>query len=49
MPTGDFEAAQAIMADAGRARQASHETRLQARQPYALRGRLYCGYCDRKM
>ena len=39
----DFEAAQAIMADAGHARQASHETRERVRNPYALRGRLYCG------
>src|SRR6266568_675633 len=46
---GDFEAAQAIMAGAGRARQASHETRERVRNPYALRGRLYCGFCDRRM
>ena len=46
---GDFEAAQAIMADAGRARQASHETRERVRNPYALRGRLYCGFCERRM
>ena len=45
----DFEAAQAIMAGAGRARQASHETRQRVRNPYALRGRLYCGSCGRKM
>jgi site-specific DNA recombinase len=45
----DFEAAQAIMADAGHARQASHETRQRVRNPYALRGRLYCGYCGRRM
>jgi site-specific DNA recombinase len=45
----DFEAAQAIMADAGRARQASHETRERVRNPYALRGRLYCGFCARRM
>jgi len=37
------------MADAGHARQASHETRQRVRHPYVLRGRLYCGYCDRKM
>src|SRR5216683_895822 len=45
----DFEAAQAIMAGAGRARQASHETRERVRNPYALRGRLYCGSCGRRM
>ncbi len=45
----DFEAAQAIMAGAGRARQASHETRERVRNPYALRGRLYCGFCERRM
>ncbi len=45
----DFEAAQAVMAGAGHARQASRETRQQVRHPYILRGRLYCGYCDRKM
>ena len=45
----DFEAAQAIMAGAGRARQASHETRQRVRNPYALRGRLYCGFCERRM
>jgi hypothetical protein len=45
----DFEAAQAVMADAGRARQASHETRERVRNPYALRGRLYCGFCERRM
>ena len=46
---GDFEAAQAIMADAGRARQASHETRQRVCHPYVLRGRLYCGFCYRRM
>jgi hypothetical protein len=45
----DFEAAQAVMTDAGRARQASHETRERVRNPYALRGRLYCGFCERRM
>ncbi len=45
----DFEAAQAIMAGGGRARQASHETRERVRNPYALRGRLYCGFCERRM
>jgi site-specific DNA recombinase len=37
------------MAGAGRTRQASHETRQRVRNPYALRGRLYCGSCGRKM
>jgi site-specific DNA recombinase len=45
----DFGAAQAIMADAGRARQASHETRERVCHPYVLRGRLYCGFCGRRM
>jgi hypothetical protein len=45
----DFEAAQAIMVGAGRARQASHETRERVRHPYALLGRVYCGSCGRKM
>ena len=45
----DFEAAQAIMAGAGRARQASHETGQRVSNPYALRGRLYCGFCERRM
>jgi site-specific DNA recombinase len=45
----DFDAAQAIMADAGRGRQAAHETRQRVRNPYDLRGRLYCGSCGRKM
>jgi site-specific DNA recombinase len=45
----DFEAAQAIMADAGRARQASHETRERVCNPYVLRGHLYCGSCERRM
>src|ERR1019366_6656407 len=45
----DLKAAQAITAGAGRARQASHETRERVRNPYALRGRLYCGFCERRM
>lgn len=35
--------------DTGRARQASRETRERVRNPYALRGRLYCGFCERRM
>src|SRR5712691_239532 len=46
---GEFEAAQAIMADAGRARQTSHETRERVCNTYVLRGRLYCGSCQRRM
>jgi hypothetical protein len=45
----DLEAARVIEADAGRARQASHETRERVTRPYVLRGRLYCGFCDRRM
>jgi site-specific DNA recombinase len=45
----DFEAAQAIMAGAGRARQASRETGERVTRPYVLRGRVYCGYCSRRM
>jgi site-specific DNA recombinase len=45
----DFEAATAIQADAGRSRKGSRETREQIVHPYVLRGRLYCGYCGRKM
>ena len=45
----DFEAAQAIMADAGRARRGSREAHERVAHPYALRGRLYCGYCGRRM
>ena len=37
------------MAGAGRARQASHETAQRVTRPYVLRGRLYCGFCDRRM
>jgi site-specific DNA recombinase len=45
----DFEAARAVMADASRRRKGTRETRAQVRHPYVLRGRLYCGYCGRKM
>jgi site-specific DNA recombinase len=45
----DFQAAQAIMADAGRARRASREVHQRVTHPYVLRGRLYCGYCGRRM
>jgi site-specific DNA recombinase len=44
-----FEAAQAILADSGRARQAIHETHQQVRHAHALRGLLFCGLCRRKM
>ena len=46
---GDFEAAQAIMAGAGRARRTSREAHQRVTHPYVLRGRLYCGYCGRRM
>jgi len=39
----DFRAAQAIMADAGRARRVSREAHQRVAHPYVLRGRLYCG------
>ena len=45
----DFQAAQAIMADAGRARRRSREAHQRVTHPYVLRGRLYCGYCGRRM
>jgi hypothetical protein len=45
----DFQAAQAIMADAGRARRSSREVHQRVMHPYVLRGRLYCGYCGRRM
>ena len=45
----DFEAAQAIMADAGRARRSSREVHQRIAHSYILRGRLYCGYCGRRM
>ena len=45
----DFQAAQAIMADAGRARRGSREAHQRVTHPYVLRGRLYCGYCGRRM
>ncbi|WP_218671136.1 zinc ribbon domain-containing protein [Microbispora sp. GKU 823] len=43
----DFEQAQAILASRGRGPTAHrpHPTR----RPYALRGVLFCGYCDRRM
>ena len=37
------------MADAGRARRSSREAHERITQPYILRGRLYCGYCGRRM
>ncbi len=46
---GDFEAAQAIMAGAGRARRSNREAHQRVTHPYVLRGRLYCGYCGRRM
>jgi site-specific DNA recombinase len=46
---GDFDAAQAIMADAGRARQASRENRQRVCHSHVLRGRVYCGFCHRRM
>jgi site-specific DNA recombinase len=46
---GDFEAAQTIMAGAGRARRTSREAHQRVTHPYVLRGRLYCGYCGRRM
>src|SRR5690349_12145965 len=45
----DFQAAQAIMAAAGRARHSSREAHQRVIRPYVLRGRLYCGYCGRRM
>jgi site-specific DNA recombinase len=49
IPAADFEAAQAIMAGAGRARRSSREAHQRVTRPYVLRGRLYCGYCGRRM
>ena len=49
IPAADFDAAQAIMADAGRARRTSREAHQRVSHPYVLRGRLYCGYCGRRM
>jgi hypothetical protein len=46
---GDFEAALAIEADAGRARQASHETRQRVRHPLRPARPAVCGSCGRKM
>jgi site-specific DNA recombinase len=45
----DFAAAQAIMAGAGRARRSRREAHQRVTRPYVLRGRLYCGYCGRRM
>jgi site-specific DNA recombinase len=45
----DFEDAQAIMADGGRARRSNREAHQRVTRPYVLRGRLYCGYCGRRM
>lgn len=45
----DFQAAQANMAGAGRARRATREAHQRVTHPYVLRGRLYCGYCGRRM
>ena len=45
----DFDAAQAIMADGGRARRSRREVHQRVAHPYVLRGRLYCGYCGRRM
>ncbi len=47
--TEDFEAAQVIRADAGRARQRQREAHQRVKHPYVLRGLLYCGICGRKM
>jgi site-specific DNA recombinase len=49
IPADDFQAARAIMADAGRARRGSREAHQRVMRPYVLRGRLYCGYCGRRM
>ncbi len=45
----DFEAAQAIMAGAGRARRSRREVHQRVAHPYVLRGRLHCGHCGRRM
>jgi site-specific DNA recombinase len=37
------------MAGAGRARRGSREVHQRVMHPYVLRGRLYCGYCGRRM
>ena len=39
----DFDAAQAIMADGGRARRSRREVHQRVAHPHVLRGRLYCG------
>jgi site-specific DNA recombinase len=49
IPAEYFEAAQAITAGAGRARRGSREAHQRVTRPYVLRGRLYCGYCGRRM
>src|SRR6266851_2590118 len=49
IPDGEFEAAQAIMAGAGRARRSRREVHQRVTHPYVLRGRLHCGYCGRRM
>lgn len=47
--TGDFETAQAIRADHGRARQGSRDVQRRVIHIHVLRGRLYCGLCGRRM
>jgi site-specific DNA recombinase len=47
--TGDFEAAQAIRADCGRARQGGRDVQRRVVHVHVLRGRLYCGLCGRRM
>jgi site-specific DNA recombinase len=37
------------MAGAGRARRSSREAHQRITRSYVLRGRLYCGYCGRRM
>ena len=45
----DFEAVQAVMANSGRARRGNREAHQRVARAYVLRGRLYCGYCGRRM
>jgi site-specific DNA recombinase len=45
----DFERAQAIMARRGRSRVGIPHRPHPTRRPYAYRGVLFCGYCDRRM
>ena len=45
----DFEAVQAVMANSGRARRGNREAHQRVTRAYVLRGRLYCGYCGRRM